>query len=69
MPEAAAEGRDRSQFCLLATHAGRLSWARRFGRDLDRLEELYLGQLMSTHDAVEGIRAFLERRDPAWQDE
>lgn len=53
----------------LATHAGRLSWARRFGRDLDRLEELYLGQLMSTHDAVEGIRAFLERRDPAWQDE
>lgn len=52
----------------LATHAGRLGWARRFGRHLDRLEQLYLEQLMDTEDAVEGIRAFLERRDPVWQD-
>ncbi|MEE8367708.1 MAG: enoyl-CoA hydratase-related protein [Thermoanaerobaculia bacterium] len=51
----------------LATHAGRLGWSRRFSRDLDRLEQLYLGELMSTHDAVEGITAFLERRDPVWQ--
>ena len=53
----------------LATHAGRLQWSRRFARDLDRLEELYLGQLMSTHDAVEGIHAFLERREPVLQDD
>ena len=27
---------------------------------------LYLEELMSTHDAVEGLRAFLEKRSPAW---
>jgi cyclohexa-1,5-dienecarbonyl-CoA hydratase len=35
---------------------------------LPRVEQLYLQDLMRSHDAVEGIRAFLERRQPDWQD-
>lgn len=33
---------------------------------LTALERLYLDGLMATHDANEGIRAFMERRAPAW---
>ena len=29
-------------------------------------EQVYLEQLMATSDAVEGLRAFLEKRDPIW---
>lgn len=29
-------------------------------------ERVYLEQLMATSDAVEGLRAFLEKRDPVW---
>ncbi len=35
---------------------------------LGELERLYLGELMDTRDAHEGIRAFLEKRDPVWVD-
>jgi cyclohexa-1,5-dienecarbonyl-CoA hydratase len=35
---------------------------------LPEAERLYLDELMSTHDAVEGIEAFLEKRVPRWQD-
>jgi cyclohexa-1,5-dienecarbonyl-CoA hydratase len=31
-------------------------------------ERLYLEELMRTHDAVEGIEAFLQKRAPRWQD-
>ena len=31
---------------------------------LDAVETLYLRELMRTRDAVEGIRAFLEKRPP-----
>jgi cyclohexa-1,5-dienecarbonyl-CoA hydratase len=34
--------------------------------DLPDLEELYLNELMREPDAVEGIRAFLEKRQPRW---
>jgi enoyl-CoA hydratase/carnithine racemase len=30
------------------------------------MERLYLDGLMKTEDAKEGIRAFMERRQPAW---
>jgi cyclohexa-1,5-dienecarbonyl-CoA hydratase len=35
---------------------------------LPELERLYLGDLMQTSDAVEGIAAFLEKRVPRWTD-
>jgi 1,4-dihydroxy-2-naphthoyl-CoA synthase len=28
---------------------------------------MYLNELMRTEDAVEGLQAFLEKRDPAWR--
>ncbi len=34
---------------------------------LEEVERLYLGELMKTEDAQEGIRAFLEKRAPAWR--
>jgi cyclohexa-1,5-dienecarbonyl-CoA hydratase len=43
----------------------------RTGRaDADRLaavERLYLGELMATEDAHEGLRSFVERRPPVWR--
>jgi cyclohexa-1,5-dienecarbonyl-CoA hydratase len=44
----------------------RSTWQEQFFADLDRLERLYLGDLMSTHDAVEGVEAFLQKRKPVW---
>ncbi len=38
-----------------------------FDRSLRAVEDFYLGELMKTDDAREGIRAFLEKRDPAWR--
>jgi cyclohexa-1,5-dienecarbonyl-CoA hydratase len=31
------------------------------------MEQLYLDELMKTPDAVEGLRAFLEKRSPRWE--
>ncbi len=53
----------------LATRAARSTWVPRFERDIERLERLYLDELMATADATEGIEAFLERRPPVWRDE
>ncbi len=40
------------------------------GRSLDaalrEVESLYLNELMKTHDATEGINAFIEKRKPEW---
>jgi cyclohexa-1,5-dienecarbonyl-CoA hydratase len=38
-----------------------------FDRQLSEVEQIYLSQLMQTHDAREGIRAFLEKRPPTWE--
>ncbi len=34
---------------------------------LDEMESLYLDELMATEDALEGLKAFLEKRSPVWQ--
>lgn len=36
---------------------------------LPQVERLYLDDLMRTHDAVEGIAAFMAKRQPTWTDE
>jgi len=38
-----------------------------FLAQLDEAERLYLSELIETHDAQEGIRAFLEKRKPIWK--
>jgi cyclohexa-1,5-dienecarbonyl-CoA hydratase len=38
----------------------------RFERALDLTERIYLDELMRTEDMAEGIRAFLEKRPPNW---
>ncbi len=41
--------------------------------DLDKglrnIEHIYLDKLMKTHDATEGLKAFLEKRKPTWKNE
>ncbi len=51
-----------------AVSAVRRGFLERFDREIDELEAIYLGDLMRTHDAVEGIEAFLAKRPPAWRD-
>ena len=38
-----------------------------FDKGLARAEKIYLGELMKTEDAQEGIRAFIEKRKPMWK--
>ncbi|HET6362023.1 MAG TPA: enoyl-CoA hydratase-related protein [Gemmatimonadota bacterium] len=39
-----------------------------FPEALDRAERIYLRELMASHDALEGIEAFREKREPNWTD-
>jgi cyclohexa-1,5-dienecarbonyl-CoA hydratase len=41
--------------------------AMHFHKGLARAESIYLDELMKTHDAQEGINAFLEKRQPKWE--
>lgn len=51
------------RFALKASRSGMRDAVK---RRLAWVEQLYLEELMQTHDAAEGIAAFLERREPAW---
>jgi cyclohexa-1,5-dienecarbonyl-CoA hydratase len=38
-----------------------------FSQGLQKAERRYLEQLMLTHDAAEGLQAFLDKREPQWR--
>ena len=52
----------------IAKRALRIAEERPFGPALEAGERLYLDELMRTKDAVEGIQAHLEKREPRWED-
>ena len=52
----------------LAVSAARADLVERVDAKLARVESLYLERLMRTHDAVEGLQAFIDKRAPAWRD-
>jgi cyclohexa-1,5-dienecarbonyl-CoA hydratase len=45
-----------------------LGWGRSLDSALKEVENLYLNELMKTHDATEGINAFIQKRKPEWRD-
>ena len=49
-----------------ATRAVRRDIIHALYEELPKLDRMYLDELMQETDADEGIRAFLERRDPSW---
>ncbi len=50
-----------------AERAARLGLMQRLAEDLPALERLYLDHLIATHDANEGLAAFLEKRTAVWR--
>jgi len=58
----------RSQVALrYGIRAARLPLRRALQEDLPQLERMYLDELMAEFDAVEGLRAFMEKREPVWE--
>jgi cyclohexa-1,5-dienecarbonyl-CoA hydratase len=51
----------------LAVKATRFDHGARLRAKIKFVEQLYLGELMATHDAVEGLQAFLGKRAAQWQ--
>jgi cyclohexa-1,5-dienecarbonyl-CoA hydratase len=52
----------------LARRALRQGGSGGFREALSEAEALYRDRLLPTHDAEEGVRAFLEKRKPVWKD-
>ncbi|HEU4725127.1 MAG TPA: enoyl-CoA hydratase-related protein [Candidatus Eisenbacteria bacterium] len=52
----------------LAKRALRMGEEMRTGEAMTSIERLYVDELMKTEDAREGIRAYLEKREPKWKD-
>ena len=50
-----------------AKKAFRLAQSADFSERLAVVERFYLEDLMKTHDATEGLNAFIEKRTPAWR--
>jgi cyclohexa-1,5-dienecarbonyl-CoA hydratase len=51
-----------------AVRAARYDFVSRIRRKLAEVERLYLEELMATHDALEGLSAFIAKRPPVWED-
>jgi cyclohexa-1,5-dienecarbonyl-CoA hydratase len=51
----------------LAVRAVRAHLVAALRTELPAIERLYLDELMQTSDAVEGLHAFLEKREPRWR--
>jgi cyclohexa-1,5-dienecarbonyl-CoA hydratase len=51
-----------------AVRAARAEVVRRISVKLDVVEKMYVEELMTTHDAVEGLTAFVGKRPAVWQD-
>jgi cyclohexa-1,5-dienecarbonyl-CoA hydratase len=57
-----------SPAALAVTKKAAYAWdAMHFDKGLTRAEQIYLEELMKTEDAQEGIRAWLEKREPKWK--
>ena len=52
----------------LTKQAVRVGSTRPFAEGLAAVEDVYLGPLMDTEDAHEGLAAFMEKRSPVWKD-
>ncbi len=50
----------------LAVKAARSDYAARVKAKLQTVERMYLDELMTTHDAVEGLEAFIAKRSAQW---
>lgn len=51
-----------------AMRAARSEVTQRISKKIDFVEKMYVEELMQTHDAVEGLTAFVEKRPATWQD-
>jgi len=51
----------------MATKAIREPNAADFERRLNHAEHVYLEELLPTHDGVEGVKAFMDKRPPEWR--
>ncbi|MDZ7267661.1 MAG: enoyl-CoA hydratase-related protein [candidate division KSB1 bacterium] len=52
-----------------AARASRHEMHLAFLKNIDTLEKMYVQELMETADANEGIKAFMEKRKPAWKNQ
>ena len=51
----------------IALKAARRDYIERIRSELKIIERMYLDSLMQTKDPVEGLNAFLEKREPVWE--
>jgi len=64
--ESIAKFRDKSATAIRLTRRAAMVAAGDFETRLAEVEKLFLDELMGTEDALEGLKAFLEKRPPSW---
>lgn len=53
----------------IALTAARHDYIERIRKKLETVEKMYIEELMTTNDPVEGLNAFLEKRKPVWEND